>query len=171
VLQCVEYLAARGEEGLQEGGGLFGEDARRDVDLMIQFGAGEKLETGAVRTTFGVVGAVDESWNPSLDDRAGAHSAGLERDVESGVGKAIVANEPRGFAQHDDFGMGRGIIVANGAIARARQVYVILNEHGADGDFAGIGGNTSLFQSNAHEMEIVRHGKVRITRQERVTGR
>ena len=149
---------------MQEGGGFFGEDAGGDVDLVIQFGAGEKLETGAESATLGIVGGVNESWDASLDDSAGAHGAGLERDIESGVGKAIVAEDLRGFAQDYNFGMRSGVIVANGAIARASEVRIIVNEHGTNGDFAGIGGIACLFQSKAHEMEMVRHGKVRIAR-------
>jgi hypothetical protein len=167
----IETSAARSEEGLQEGGGLFGEDAWGNFDLMVQFGAGEKLKTGAERAALGIISTVNESRDPSLDDRAGAHSAGLERDIESSVGKAMVAEDSRGFAQHDDFGMCGGIIIANGAIARTREVRIIVNEHGADGDLAGISGSASLFQGNAHELEIVRHGKVRIPRQERVFDR
>ena len=127
------------------------------------------METGAEGATLGIVGAVDESWDASLNDRAGAHGAGLERDVKSGVGKAVVAEDSRGLAQDDDFGMCGGVIVANGAIAGAREVRIVVNEHRADGDFAGTGGSASLLQSKAHEMEIVGHGKVRITRQESVS--
>ena len=126
---------------------------------MIQFVTGKKLETGAEGAPFGIIGAVDESWDTRLDDRAGAHRARFDRDIESGVGKAIIAENSRGFAQHNDFGMCSGIIVANGAIAGARQVRIIVNQHRADGDFAGIRRSASLFESEAHEMEIVRHAK------------
>ena len=129
------------------------------------------METGAEGATLGIVGAVDESRDASLNDRTGAHGAGLERDVKSGVGKAVVAEDSRGLAQDDDFGMRGGVIVAYGAIAGAREVRIVANEHRADGDFAGVGGRASLLQSKAHEMEIVGHGKVRITRQESVLAR
>ena len=126
------------------------------------------METGPERATLGIVGAVDEPWDASLNDRAGAHGAGLERDVKSGVGKAVVAEDSSGLAQDDDFSMRGRVIVANGAIAGARQVRIVANEHRTDGDFAGVGGSVSLLQSKAHEIEIVGHGKVRITRQESV---
>jgi hypothetical protein len=129
------------------------------------------LETGAEGATFGIVGAVDELWDAGLDDGAGAHGAGLEGDIESGVNKAVVAENACGFAQDDDFSVRGGIIVANGAIAGAREVRIIVNQHSADGDFTGHGGSASLLQSKAHEMEIVGHGKVRIARQERATTR
>ena len=129
------------------------------------------METGAEGATLGIVSAIDESWDASLNDRAGAHGAGLERDVKNGVGKAVVAEDSRALAQDNDFGMRGRVIVANGAIAGAREVHIVVNEHGADWDFAGVGGSASLLQSKAHEMEIVRHGKVRITRQESVVAR
>ncbi len=144
---------------MQQGSGLLGQHAGCNFDLMIQFVARQKLKTGAEGATFGIIGAVDESWDTRLDDCAGAHRARLERDIKSGVGKAIVAENSRGFAQHNDFGMRSGIIVANGAIAGARQVHIIVNQHRADRDFAGIRGSASLFESKAHEMEIVRHAK------------
>ena len=65
--------------------------------LMIELGAGENLEAGTEGAAFGVVGGVDEAGNARLDDRAGAHGAGLEGDVESGVGKAVIAEKARGF--------------------------------------------------------------------------
>ena len=127
--------------------------------------------TRAEGATLGIVGAVEESGDASLNDRAGAHGAGLQSDVKSGVGKAVVAEDSRGLAQDDDFGMRGGVIVANRAIAGAGEVRIVVNEHRADGDFAGVGRSASLLQSKAHEMEIVGHSKVRITRQESVLAR
>jgi len=71
-------LAAGGKEGLQESGRVLGQEAGGDFDLVIQLGAGKKLEAGTEGAALGVVGGVDEAGNPSLNDRTSTHGAGLE---------------------------------------------------------------------------------------------
>jgi hypothetical protein len=163
-LVCYRSSAAGGKEGLQQGGGFLGEEPGSHVHLMIQFGAGKKLEAGAEGATFGIVSGIDKVRDTSLDDGAGTHGAGLQGDIQSGVRKPIIAENSRSFAQHDDFCVGSGIIIANGAIARVGEICLIVNEHSADGYFASISGRACLFQSEAHEVEIVRHGNARIAR-------
>ena len=51
------------------------------LDSVVKFGRSENFEAGAECAAFGVVGRVDQSGDTRLDDRAGTHGAGLERDV------------------------------------------------------------------------------------------
>ena len=143
---------------MQEGGRVFGEEAGSDFDLVIQLGAGEQLKAGTEGTAFGVVGGVDEVGNPRLNDRTGAHGAGLEGNVEDGVGEAVVAEEARGFTEDDQFGVGGGVIIADGAIAGAREDDIVVDEHGADGDLAGGGRGAGFVESKLHIVKIIRHG-------------
>ena len=144
---------------MQEGGSVFGEEAGSDIDLVIQLGAGEQLEAGTERAAFGVVGGVDEARNPRLDDRASAHGAGLEGNVEDGAGEAVVAEKARGLANNDNFGVGGGVIIADSAIAREGENGIVMDEHGANGDFAGVGRGAGFVESNLHKVEVVRHGR------------
>src|SRR5207245_1725943 len=75
----------------------------------------------------GVVGTVNEAWDAGLDDSAGAHAAGLDGDVERGVGEAVVAEKARGFAENDHFRVGSGVIAADGAIAGAGQNLAVVD--------------------------------------------
>src|ERR1700674_4234259 len=109
---------------------------------MVEARMGEGFEAGADAAALGIVGAVDEAGSASLDQRAGAHGAGLDGYVQSGTSEAVVAKEACGFAKDDDFGMGGGVIVADGAIAGAREDFAVVDKHGADGDFAGCGRET-----------------------------
>jgi hypothetical protein len=144
---------------LQEGGSVFGEDAGSHFDLVIQLGAGEQLEAGTERAAFGIVGGVDEARNPRLDDRASAHGAGLEGNVEDRAGEAIVAEQARSFPKDDDFGVRGGVIVADRAIAGARENGIVVDEYGADGDLAGVGRGAGVVESKLHTVEVVRHGR------------
>src|SRR5260370_3007957 len=112
-------LAACSEERLNDGGALGGEDARGDCYLMVEARVGEDFEAGAHGAALGIVGAVDEARDTGLDDGARAHAARLDRDVERGVGKAIVAEKAGGFAKSDNFGVGSGGSRSVGRISRA----------------------------------------------------
>lgn len=144
---------------MQEGGRVFGEDARSHFDLVVQLGAGEELEAGTKGAAFGVIGGVDEAGNARLDDRTGTHGAGLEGDVENGASKAMVAEEARGFPKDDDFGVRGRIVIANRAIARAHENGIVVDEYGADGDFAGVGRGAGFVESKLHIVEVVWHGR------------
>lgn len=152
-------LAAGGEKGLEEGSRFFGEDARDDFDAVVEARVGEDFETGADGTTFGIVGAVDEARNAGLNHGAGAHRAGLDRDVKSGSSKAIVCESASGFAEDDDFGVSGRVDVANGAIARPGDDFVFEYKDGADGDFTGFGGGSSFSQRELHVVKISGHFK------------
>ena len=132
-------LAAFGEKRLDYGGAISGQDASGDINLVVEARVGEDFEAGADGAAFGVVSPVDEARNAGLDDGAGAHAAGLDSDVQRGIGKAVIAEEMGGFAENDDLGVCGGVTVANGAIAGTCEDLAVMYEDGANGDFAGIG--------------------------------
>ena len=106
---------------MEHGGSLRGENACGDFDLVVEARIGKDFEAGAHSAALGVVRSVDEARNARLNDRAGAHAAGLNGDVEGGVREAIVAEESCGFTEDDDFGVGSRVVVANGAVAGTRE--------------------------------------------------
>jgi len=150
-------LTTFGEEGLEDGGGFGGEDAGGDFHRVVEAGVGEDFETGTNCAALGVVGAVDEAGNAGLDYCASAHAARLDGDVERGIGETIVAEEARGFAKDDDFSVGGGVVVANGAVAGAGEDFAAVRENGADGHFAGDGRRTRFFESSVHELDVGFH--------------
>src|SRR5712691_11062814 len=113
---------------------------------MIETRVREEFEAGADRAALGVVSAVDQARDASLDYGAGAHAAGLDGDVESGVSKAVVAEKTGGPAKDDDFRVGGGVVVADCTVVRTRENLAVVDEHGPDGDFAGCGGCLSFLQ-------------------------
>lgn len=143
---------------MEEGGGFAGEEAGEDFDAVVEAWVGEDFEAGADGSAFGVVGAVNEARNASLNDGAGAHGARFESDVERCTGEAIVGENAGCFTKDDDFRVSGGIVVANGAIAGAGDDFILVSEDGADGNFAGFGGCASLVEGELHEVKIGRHG-------------
>jgi len=115
---------------------------------------GEDFEAGADGAPFGVVCAIDKPGDAGLNDGAGAHAAGFDGDVEGGVGEAVVAEQARSFAENDDFGVGGGIAIANGAIAGTRKDLAVVYEHSADRDFAGFGCGTRFCESFLYELDV-----------------
>ena len=98
---------------------------------------GKDFEAGADGAALGIFCAVDKAWDAGLDDGTGAHAAGLDGDVEHRVREAIIAEEACGFTKDDDFGVGRWIVVADGAVAGAGENLSVVNQDGSDGHFAG----------------------------------
>ena len=155
---------------MKQCGGFGRQDAGRDLDLVIEARVGEDFEAGADGAAFGVVGAIDQAGNASLNDRAGAHTARLDGHIERCISEAIVAEEAGGFAEDDDFRVGGGVAVANGAVAGAREEFAVMDEHGADGNFAAGGCSAGFGESFLHELEVRFHVWRRITRSNKRRG-
>ena len=150
-------LSARGEKRLEHGDGFTGENACGDFDLVVEAWIGKDFEAGADGAALGVIRSVDEAWDTGLNDRAGAHAAGLNGDVERRVREAIVAEEAGGFTKHDDFGVGGRIVVADGAIAGTRENLSVVNQDGSDGHFASEGRGAGFRECFLHEWEVSFH--------------
>ena len=148
---------AGGEEGLEQGSGFRRENARSDVHGVIELGVGEDLKAGTEGAALGVVGSVDEARNAGLDDGAGTHGARLESDVKSGAAEAVIAEKASAFPDHDNFGVGGGVIVTDGAVPGTSENGSFMNEKSSDGDFASFGGGAGLGKCELHELQIVRH--------------
>src|SRR5260370_12607061 len=124
---------------------------------MVQARVGEDFEAGADSATLGVVSAVDKTWDTGLNDGPCTHAAGLDGDVESGICQAVVAEKTGGFAENNHFRMGRGVIVADGAISGTGQNLGVVNENSTNGNFGGFGGGAGFRKSFLHELGVSFH--------------
>jgi len=68
------------------------------------------------RTGLGVVGSVNQTFNPRVDQRARAHCARFNCNKQLAVSQTMVANYGTRLAESDDFRMGRGIVVLDIAV-------------------------------------------------------
>ena len=72
------------------------------------------------RPAFRVTGAEDQSTDPGMTDRPGAHGAGLQRDIKLQTGKPVIPELLRGLAQGQDLGMGGRIMTGNRTVVCLR---------------------------------------------------
>jgi len=84
--KSIRLLAASREESLQKDSRFGGENAGYNLDAMVEFRGREDFETGTEGAALRVVGGIYEAWDAALNDSAGAHGAGLQRNVKCGVG-------------------------------------------------------------------------------------
>jgi hypothetical protein len=163
VVSVACFLAARGEEGLDHVAAIRSENTGSYLHAMVQVGVGENLKTGLYRATTRLRGSIDQSRHTRLNHGSGAHAARLNGHVQGGIRQAVVADYSRGFAQHNNFRMCRGITIANGAIAGARQYSSFMHQHRADRHFTAGGRFARLRQCVLHKFDVSVHVLSRIT--------
>ena len=100
-------------------------------------------EDGAAGAGFGIGCGVDEAGDAGVEDGAGTHGAGFESDVEGAafvifVQQTVIFEGAAGVAEGDDFGVGGGVVVAEDAVLAAGDDLALVDDDGADGDFAGV---------------------------------
>jgi hypothetical protein len=84
---------------------------------MIDRGMVEDAEAGPDCATLGFVAPIHYAKNPGLDDCAGAHGAGLNRDVQGGSEDAVIPDGLGCRAQRQDFSVRCRVARRNRAIA------------------------------------------------------
>jgi len=117
---------------------------------MVEGGLGEHVEDTAGRAGLRVGGREDDGGDAGEDDRPGAHRAGLEGDVERGVGEAPAAERLGRGADRQHLGV-RGRIAAQLAlVAGGGQELALAQQGGADRYVAVLLGPARLGQGELH---------------------
>ena len=114
----------------------------------------EDFEAGTDCAAFSFVGAVHEARDAGLEHCTGAHRAGFDGDVKRGAEEAVVTDSVGGVTKCENFRVGGGIAMRDGAIPGARYDFFVEDEDGADGDFAALGGLAGFGEGFGHEGEI-----------------
>jgi hypothetical protein len=115
-----------------------GEDAALYLDPMIQGWMVKHPHHRMHCTGFGIIRSVNQAADARMYHCACAHSARLNCNKQVTTAQAMVAKDGCRFPQSDEFGMCRGIGVANVAIKAATNDLTLANDYGADGDFIDI---------------------------------
>jgi hypothetical protein len=111
-------------------------------------------ENRAAGPGFGIACGVDEAGDASVKDGSGAHGAWFERDVESAVFDAVVAEMAAGFAQGDDLGVGSGIGVAEDAVLASADDFALVDDDCAYGHLTGGFGGVGFCHGGAHALLV-----------------
>jgi hypothetical protein len=142
-------------EEVGEEGAAFGlEDAADDFDAMVQEGVPGEVQEGAAGAGLGVVGAEDESGDPSQDEGTGAHGARLEGDIEGAVVQAPGSEGPSGEFQGDAFRMCGRIVRSFSEIEGLGDDLPMPNDERSNGDFAEGDGILGEGEGVAHPVQV-----------------
>src|SRR5262249_11525147 len=112
---------------------------------------GKEAHAAFDRTALGIGRAVIESADARERDRAGAHGAGLERDIEVAIGEPLRADPFGSLTYGQHFRMRGRIAISQGAVARGCDHLVVPDDHAADRHFAGFAGGFGRLQRQIHE--------------------
>ena len=125
------------EELLQLRAAFVFEDAALDfADVVVVLRVAGEVKGAAAGAGAQVVGTEDEAVNAGVYQCAGAHGAGFEGDVEGGAAQAVVGECLSRCAQGEDFSVGGGVVVGDGAVMRGSDDFAFDDDKRADGDFA-----------------------------------
>jgi len=112
---------------------------------------------------FGVIGAIHQASDAGVNQRTGTHGTGLNCSKERALAQAMITDVSSGFAQGDDLGVGRGVIVGEVAIPAAADDLPVADDDGADGNLArverALGGTESLFHAEFVGVELEGSGQ------------
>ena len=86
---------------------------------------------------------------------AGAHGAGLQGDVESGVAQAPAARDAGGVAQHEHLGVGGGVVTSLALVAAGGDHLTFDHEHGPHRHLTLRGRAPGLLKGQSHEATVV----------------
>ena len=126
-------------------------DRRIDLRRVMAGRRCEEPHAGFHRAAFGIGGAVIQPPDPRQRDRAGAHRARLQRDIEVAIDQPLAAGDLRGLPDGENLGMRGRIAVGQGAVSGRGDDLVIEHDHAADRHFAGFSGLFGRFQRQIHE--------------------
>ena len=128
--------AARSEECLKLELSLLGQDSARDGNSVIEPRVVRETEEGVDGAAFGVGCSVDESVDPRVDQRSGAHWAWFERDVEGCAMKTPSTERDGCSFEYDEFCVRGRIAPGLAAVVIARDEIFAEGQYGPNRDFA-----------------------------------
>ncbi len=105
---------------------------------------------GSARTGLGIVRAVHQSREPTLNNGPRAHRAGFEGDIKDAVIKPPGTQNPTGLRQGEPLRMGRGVVKSLPKIVRLRDHTTFAGHNRSDGNFPDPGRLMGQRQRETH---------------------
>ena len=104
-----------------------------------------------------VGGGKDQPTDAREADGPGAHGARLEGDGHGKFRQSVIANRQTGLTQGGDFGVGGGIMAADGRIGSLGDDLLRhrVEDHGPHRHFSHLSGGLRLIQSEAHHSQVM----------------
>ena len=144
------------EEGAQLHGCFLGEDAANDLGRVGHTGVVQDIAQGAGGTSLGVPGTEDDAVDARGQDGTRAHRAGFESNNEGATSQAPRAQGAGCFAQGDDLGVARGIVMSLATVPPSTDdVAIGVDDDGTDGDVSRFAGAIGQEKGFAHGFAIL----------------
>src|SRR5262245_53179932 len=125
------------------------------LETMIQTRVAYEIAERASHPCLFVVGAEHQPPQLREHDRTGALRARLERDVERRVGQPVGALGAEGALNHEQLGVGRGVVPLDRLVVRGGDHPTVPHHNGAHGNLIPPGRPTGLQQRRLHPRLIV----------------
>ena len=126
-------------------------DRRIDLRHVVAGRLGKEPHAGIHRAALGIGGAVIEPPDPGERNRARAHRAGLQRDVEVAIDQPLGPDGLGRLPDRQNFGMRGRIAVGQGPVAGGGDHLVTPDDDASDRNFAGFSGVFGRFERQIHE--------------------
>ena len=139
---------------MQQLGATSCEDPGTYFHAMVQAGMIQNLHHRTDSARLGIIGAIDQAFQPGMNQSAGAHSARLNCSKQFTAFQAVVADRGTGLAQRDDLGVGGGIGIGKVAIAPATDDLAVTNYDGAHWNFSRLKRALGRAESFPHEQFV-----------------
>lgn len=147
-LQRKEFLQQRAAIGL--------EHAADDRCAMIEPGIVRDLVERVAGAPLGITRAIDDCREAGLDDRSGAHRAGLQRDIQRTVEQAPGLERLGGLRDGDHFRMRGGIVERFALIESFSDHTMFMDDDRAHRDLGAVKGPLRLIQRLPHPEFVFR---------------
>ena len=142
--------AAGFEEGLEDGGAVVCQHAGSDFETVVEAAVADDVVKTPAGAGLRVGAAVDKPVEPGQDQRAGAHRAGFERDVDRAAVQSPQAQGRRGLGQGDDLGVGGRVLELLALVVGLGDDAVLVDDHGPDGHVAVLLGHERGIDGHSH---------------------
>jgi len=129
-------LPTRTEELREQFRALFAAQTRENFRAMIEARMPQQIGDGASHSRLVVPCAKHHAIHAREQNRAGAHRARLERDIQRAALESPRIQRRRSGPNHQRLGVRRRILIAQRSVPRAREHFARTNYHRANGNLA-----------------------------------
>lgn len=151
-------LAPGFEEGLEQTRGAGSQYAALHHDLVVVPGLGNQVGLRLHHAGMRLGCAIHEPSDARMNDRPGAHQAGLESDIERAAVEAVVAQLLGRGTQRSNLGMSAGIVGQDRCVeARAHDLACRTHHHRPHRHFTGGQPRMRLVQRPVHVEFVAAH--------------
>lgn len=126
------------------------EDPFRDGDGVVEPPVIEQAVEADHGAVLGIGGAEDKPVDPGVEDRAGAHQAGFERDIKRRTREAVISDGEGRPADGQKLGMGGRVMQRYRVVVGGGEQFTVADNHRPDRHLPGLTSPFRLQKCDPH---------------------